>query len=69
MGGDAMPVLLPPAAQTFLPTIPCVQLDAQAMLQMDTATKWGQANSNSLVFNTFIFMQATPCSSICMHAN
>lgn len=24
---------------------------------MDAATKWGQSKSNSLVFNTFIFMQ------------
>jgi hypothetical protein len=30
---------------------------AQALLQMDAATKAGQAKSNSLVFNTFIFMQ------------
>lgn len=30
----------------------------QALLQMDAATKWGQSKSNSMVFNTFIFMQA-----------
>ena len=64
--GGTMPALLP-VAWVVPPTILCLHLGSQAMLQMDSATKWGQANSNSLVFNTFIFMQATPCSSTCMH--
>ena len=65
---------LPLSSEDFSrpPAILCVQMDAQAMLQMDAATKWGQEKSNSLVFNTFIFMQVIPCfghprALWCMH--
>lgn len=63
----AMPGQLHPAS-SVPPANLCLPLDAQAMVQMDSATKWGQEKSNSLVFNTFIFMQATLCSRMCMRS-
>ena len=61
--------LTPPLPFVFLfvpPIVLSLRLDAQAMLQMDTATKWGQEKGNSLVFNTFIFMQVPSSASKCM---